>query len=134
MLGEGASRRGRAGIVRNPVRDTSGARVLPDVVRGDHSYAATLGNRNSGTIDSRPEAACIYPIRPRVDISSLLGQHPSAFLLIQKNDGSLGKPFATRVRNRSSRVGTSEVPTVCGLLQFCVQSSIEKDQEPEADS
>src|ERR1700690_2736002 len=87
----GASRRRRAGVVRDPKRKFPLTRFFTDVFRGGDEHAAILLGRNTRAVDPRPETGRSYRVGPGMDVSPLLGKHPAAFFLIEKDDRACGK-------------------------------------------
>src|SRR5580692_2034225 len=103
-FGKSAPRRRRTGIIRDPVNDFSGTRVLTNIVRSHDIFAAFFCRGNTGAVDPGNKAACGYSVDPRVDVGFLLGQHPSTLFLIKENDGPSGKSFASRRDHSSPRI------------------------------
>src|SRR5580692_1958072 len=92
-FGKSAPRRRRTGIIRDPVNDFSGTRVLTNIVRSHDIFAAFFCRRNAGAVNPSLEAVLRDSVHPRINVCFLLGQHPAALLLIKEDDGSSGKPF-----------------------------------------
>ena len=83
-------------------------------------------------IDTGAESRSSYPIDPRVYVSLLLGQHASALLLIQEDDGCTRESFAARGCSRGSRVKPANARGGSDRFQFSVEASVEEDEKAEA--
>src|SRR5262249_14814646 len=78
--GHGASGRGRAGVVCDPVCDIALAGVGADVFGGD--YVSIFCVRHPRAVDADAESGSGYGVYPRIDVGLLLVEHASTLLYI----------------------------------------------------
>ena len=131
-LGEGASRRRRAGVVRDPIRNLPSSGVLPDIPGGDNGHAAAFVSRNARTVNAGAKTGCGYAVRPGVNVRLLLGQHPSPFFLVQKDYCSLGKAFAPRRGCGNLGIGFAQPTGMGNRFQLRVKPPVEQHEKSEA--
>src|SRR5580704_4473971 len=93
LLGKHASRRGWTSVVGNEVNDLAPAGILANVICRNDRCAPVFFGRYTGTVNARTKAASVHPVNPGIDVGFLFGQHASALLLIEKDDGVSGKPL-----------------------------------------
>ena len=122
--------RGRAGIIDRPIDDLAASRILADIFRGDD--IVVIFRCDPGAIDSGTESGGDHTVDPGVDISLLLWQHASALFLVEEDDGVRGKPFAAGGSGGGMRIGVAELRCASDRFQFCIEASIEEDEESEA--
>src|SRR5450755_2497734 len=67
-----------------------------------------------------------------MDVSSLLRQHASALLLIEKNNRAGAKTFAARGGCGSLRIRLAQLRSSPGTLELGVESAIEQQQESKS--
>src|SRR5580704_202077 len=124
MSREGAAGGGWAGVVDGPVDDGARTRVGTNVFGSDDVAVIDCGD--SRAVDSGAEPGSGNAVDPRVDVGLLLGQHASALLLVEKDDGVRGKAFAVRGSDGGLRVGFAELGCVRDGFQFGVKASVEE--------
>ncbi len=132
MPGKPASRRRRTCIVHHPEDDFSFARILPDILRGNHRTASPRRPCNTGTINSGAEAATSHAVHPGMDVGRLFRQHAPALFLIQKDDCVFREPFVLGGGDGVGRIRVPQGRRVRNPLQFHIETAIEQHQETEA--
>ena len=130
IYGKSAARRGRASVIDGPVDDLARAGALANVFCGDN--VAVIRGGDAGAVDAGAESGGGNGIDPGVDVGFLLGQHASALLLVEEDDGMRGKTFAVRGGGGGFGVGAAELRCAGDGFQFCVEAAVEEHEETEA--
>jgi len=130
-----AAGRGRTRVIDRPVDDVvcgagALARVGANIFGGDD--VVVIGRWDAGAVDARAESSGGNAIDPRVNVGFLLGQHASALLLVEEDDGVRGKAFAARGSGGGLCVGVAELACVGDGFQFGVEASVEEHEKTEA--
>ena len=121
---------GRAGVVDRPVDDVASARASADIFGGDD--VAVVFRGDAGAVDAGAESRGRDAVDPGVDVSFLLGQHASALLLVEEDDGMRGKTFLAGGGCGGLRVGVANFLCVGDRFQFRVDAAVEEHEESEA--
>ncbi|MDT7817819.1 MAG: hypothetical protein QOJ42_7735 [Acidobacteriaceae bacterium] len=92
--------------------------------------ARAFGYRNAGAIHARLVVRTSHCLNPREDIGALLGQQPSAFLLIEKQNRTWGEAFLFCSGDSGCGVGSAKGCCIFAF-EFFVQASVVQDHEAE---
>jgi hypothetical protein len=132
VLGKGASRRRRAGVIAHPERNLSRPCVSADVLSGDDVLAAFFCSGYPRAIYPGAETSGGYAVHPGIDVGSLLGEHAPPLLLVEEDNGSPGKAFATGRGGSGLGVGLAKSGCVGDRFQFGVETAVVEHEKTKA--
>jgi len=93
---------------------------------------AVVRGGDAGAVDADAKPGGSDSVNPGVDVGLLLGQHASALLLIEKDDGVRGESFAACGGSSGVPVGIAQFSCVGNGFQFGVEAPVEEDEKSEA--
>src|SRR5712691_2089071 len=91
MRRKNAAGRGRTRVIDRPVDDLASGGAVTNVFGSDHVAVIFCGH--AGAVDAGAESGGTHGVNPGIDVGFLLGQHASALLLVEEDDGVRGKAF-----------------------------------------